>query len=159
MELTHLFNESIRTGIFPREWVIGNITPIPKEGDPLDPNNWRPVTILPLPSKLLDKAVHYQLMNYFQNQNLLDERQHGFRKDFSTATATFKIVKDFFDSYNNGDSTICAFIDYRKAFETLDHKVLLFKLRKYGLDHLAISWIESYLSTRKHRVFCNGVLG
>ena len=89
-ELTHLFNESIRTGIFPREWVIGNITPIPKEGDPLDPNNWRPVTILPLPSKLLEKAVHYQLMNYFQNQNLLDERQHGFRKDFSTATATFK---------------------------------------------------------------------
>ena len=52
VELTHLFNESIRTGIFPREWVIGNITPIPKEGDPLDPNNWRPVIILPLPSKL-----------------------------------------------------------------------------------------------------------
>ena len=53
---------------------------------------------------------------------------------------------------------MCAFIDYRKAFETLDYKVLLFKMRKYGLDLLAISWIESDLSTRKHRVFCNGVL-
>ena len=151
-------NAILQNGIFPREWVIGNITPIPKEGDSLDPNNWRPVTILPLPSKLLEKAVHYQLMNYFQNQNLLDERQHGFRKDFSTVTATFKVVKDFFNSYNNGDSTIRAFIDYRRAFETLDHKVLLFKLRKYGLDRLAISWIESYLSTRKHSFFCNGVL-
>ena len=101
VELTHLFNQSIRTGIFPREWVIGNITPIPKQGDPLDPNNWRPVTILPLPSKLLEKAVHYQLMNYFQNQNLLDERQHGFCKDFCTATVTFKVVMDLFNSYYN----------------------------------------------------------
>ena len=104
VELTYLFNESIRTGIFPREWVIGNITLILKEGDPLDPNNWRPVTILPLPSKLLEEAVHYQLMNYFQNQNLLDERQHGFRKDFGTATVTFKMVMDLFNSYNNGDT-------------------------------------------------------
>ena len=80
------------------------ITPIPKEGDPLDPNNWRPLRILPLPSKLLEKGVHYQLMNYFQNKNLLDERQHGFRKDFSTATATFKVVKDLFNSINNGDT-------------------------------------------------------
>ena len=95
--------------------------------------------------------MHYQLMNYFQNQNLLDERQHGFRKDFSTAADTFKVVKDFFNSYNNGDITICAFIEYQKAFETLHHKVLLFKLRKYGLDRLAITCIESNLSTRKHR--------
>ena len=78
-ELTHLFNESINTGIFPSTWATGYITPIPKEGDPMDPGNWRPITILPLPSKLLEKAIHTQITIFLDNNNVLDCRQHRFR--------------------------------------------------------------------------------
>ena len=115
MEITGIFNVSLNTGIFPDAWKIGNITPIPKEGNVLEANNWRPVTLLPLPSKLLEKAVHYPMSNYLSIENILSERQHGFRPGLSTATAIFKVVKDFFGNYNLGESTMCAFIDYRKA--------------------------------------------
>ena len=82
MELTSIFNVSLNTGIFPDAWKIGNITPIPKEGNMLEANNWRPVTLLPPPpppSKLLEKAVHYQMSNYLSIENILSETQHGFR--------------------------------------------------------------------------------
>ena len=80
VEFTHLLNESISQEMFPAKWAVGNITPIPKEGDQLDPGNWRPITILPLPSKIMERAVHYQLVNYFEENNYLHSRQHGFRK-------------------------------------------------------------------------------
>ena len=155
VELTHLFNESLGTGVFPEDWTLGNITPIPKEGDILEANNWRPVTILPLPSKLLEKAVHFQLSNCLSINKILSDKQHGFRPGYSTSTAIFKVVKNLFENYNNNESTICAFIDYRKAFETLDHAILLSKLSKIGLGDGAIKWMESYLNNRRHRVVCN----
>ena len=71
VELTHLFKESITQKIFPAKLAVGCITPIPKGGDHLDPGNWRPITILPIPSKLLERAIHYQLMNYFEENNYL----------------------------------------------------------------------------------------
>ena len=158
VELTSIFNVSLNTGIFPDAWKIGNITPIPKEGNVLEANNRRPVTLLPLPSKLLEKAVHYQKSNYLSNENILSERQHGLRPDLSTATAIFKVVKDFFVNYNLRESTMCAFIDYRKAYETLDHPILIRKLVKYGFEKGAVDWLSSYLTERKHRVYCNNML-
>ena len=109
VELTSIFNVSLNTCIFPDAWKIGNITPIPKEGNMLEANNWRPVTLLPLPSKLLEKAVHYQMSYYLSNENILSERQHGFRPGLSTAAAIFKVVKDFFGTYNLGEIIMCAF--------------------------------------------------
>ena len=70
VELTHLINESIRTSSFPDTWAVGSITPILKEGDPLDPGNWRPISILPLPSKLLERAIHYQIISHLDNNNI-----------------------------------------------------------------------------------------
>ena len=103
----------------------------------LEANNWRPVTLLPLPTKLLEKAVHYQKSNYLSNENILSERQHGFRPGLSTATAIFKVIK---------------------AFETLDHSILIPKLVKYGFGKGAVDWLSSYLTERKHRVYCNNML-
>ena len=79
-------------------------------------------------------------------------------KEFNTVTAIFKVVKDLFDSYNNGDCTIGALINYLKAFRTLDHKFVIYKFGKYVLNCMANSWIESHLSTRQYRVFCYSLL-
>ena len=154
-ELTHLFNESLETGIFPDAWSIGYISPIPKDGDPLDAGNWRPISILPLPSKLLEQAVHYQVTIFLENNHILDRRQHGFRSDYSTSTAIFKLVKDLFDNHDIGQSTSCIFVDYKKAFETLDHDILCKKLDMYNFSKKSVKWFRSYLSNRRHIVRTN----
>ena len=156
-ELTHIFNESIDTEIFPTAWCMGHITPIPKEGDPLDPGNWRPITILPLPSKLLEKAIHYQVSLFLERNFILDSRQHGFRPNFSTSTAIFQLVKDLFNSYDEGRCTSCIFVDYRKAFETLDHVILCQKLIDYNFSPKSVKWFRSYLVNRKHAVCTNSL--
>ena len=154
-ELTHLFNESIQMGIFPESWSIGYITPIPKEGSPLEAGNWRPISILPLPSKLLEQAIHFQLSTFLENNYILDPRQHGFRPHFSTSTSIFKLVKDLIDSYDSGLNTSCIFVDYSKAFETLDHNILCQKMRLYNFSETTVQWFHSYLSNRKHIVRTN----
>ena len=154
-ELTHLFNESIQQGVYPKAWRSGFITPIPKDGDPLDPGNWRPISILPLPSKLLEKAIHHQVTIFLDNNNVLDDRQHGFRSHFSTSTAIFKLTKEMFDCYDKGNNSSCVFVDYKKAFETLDHNILCKKLKKYNFSELSVQWFKSYLSDRLHIVQTN----
>ena len=153
VEFTHLRNESLSQGIFPLKWAIGNITPIPKEGSPLDPGNWRPITILPLPSKIMERAVHYQLVNYFEENSYFHNRQHGFREKHSTITAINQVLRHVYDAYDLGKSTSCSFTDYKKAFETLD--ILLQKLKMYGLTDHSLTWMSSYLANRRHRVTCN----
>ena len=154
-ELTHMFNESLQTGIFPDAWRTGFITPIPKDGDPLEAGNWRPISIIPLPSKLLEQAVHYQVSVFLENNHILDCRQHGFRSEYSTSTAIFKLIKDLFENYDVGQSSSCIFVDYKKAFETLDHNILCQKLQMYNFSESAVKWFRSYLSNRKHQVRTN----
>ena len=87
--LSYLLYQCIQTDIFPLECSIGYITPIPKDGDPLDAGNLRPISILPLPSKLLEKAILYQVNAFLENNLILDQRQHGFRTKYSTPRAIF----------------------------------------------------------------------
>ena len=154
VELTHIINESLDQAIFPDAWAIGTITPIPKGGDSHDPGNWRPITILPLPSKIMERAVHYQLINYFEENDYLHKNQHGFRKNCSTATAIFKLSRDLHSAYDLGYSTSCIFVDYKKAFETLRHKILMEEMHAYGLSQKSIRWLNSYLENRRHVVDC-----
>ena len=147
-ELTHLFNESIKTDIFPDSCSTGYIIHIPKEGDPLDAGKWRPISMLPLPSKLPEQAVHHQLTIFLENNQVLDHRQHGFRPEYSTSTSTFKLAKDLFENYERGLSTSCIFVDYRQAFETLDHYILCQKLSMYHFSVNSVNWFRS--SNRKH---------
>ena len=127
VELTHIINESIWTTIFPDAWAVGSITPIPKEGNSLDPGNWHPISILPLPSKLLERAVHFQISSYLDNSGLLSTHQHGFRPGKSTSMAILDLTRLLTNNYNIGKHTSCVFVDYKKAFKTLDHEILLNK--------------------------------
>ena len=157
VEFTHLLNESISQKSFPNDWALGSITPIPKDGDLSDPGNWRPITILPIPSKIMERAIHFQLINYFEENNYLHERQHGFRKSYSTLTAIHKVLRYVYEAYDLGMSTSCTFVDYKKAFETLDHDILLEKLKMYGFSDNSLGWMKSYLENRRHTVNCNNI--
>ena len=116
VELAHIINESIRTATFPDAWAVGSI------------GNWHPISILPLPSKLLERAVHFQISSYPDKSGLLSTHQHGFRPGKSTSTAILDLTRLLTNNYNIGNHTSCMFVDYKKAFETLDHKILLNKL-------------------------------
>ena len=158
VELAHIINESIRTATFPDAWAVGSITPIPKEGHySLDPGNWHPISILPLPSKLLERAVHFQISSYLDNSGLLSTHQHGFCRRKSTSTAILDLTRLLTNNYVIGNHTSCVFVDYKKAFETLDHEILLKKLVQYEFDRNAIGWMQSYFAHRRHKVNCAGV--
>ena len=157
VELTHIINESIRTATFPDSWAVGSVTPIPKEGDSLDPGNWRPITVLPLTSKLLERAVHYQIISHLNTNGYLSTHQHGFRAGKSTSTATLDLTRLLTDSYNKGKHTSYVFVDYKKAFVTLDHDILLGKLVQLDFGRNAVNWMQSYLGNRRHIVKCAGV--
>ena len=149
-ELTHLLNSSISSGKFPEEWGLAEVTPIPKAGDLSNAKNWRPISQIKLPGKLLERIIHTQLSIYFEN--ILNENQHGFRAKKSTGTAVFDVIKDLFQVWNEKGYSSCIFIDYSKAFDTIDHNILVNKLEIYGLDQNSITFMKSYLANRHQRI-------
>ena len=149
-ELTHLFNTSIEYGIFPKDWGLAEVTPIPKSGDLSNVKNWRPISQIKLPGKLLERLIHTQLSIYFEK--ILNENQHGFRTCKSTGTALFDVLRDLFQNWNERKYSSCIFIDYSKAFDTIDYIILLKKLEIYGLDIKSLNFMKSYLFNRHQRI-------
>ena len=127
-EVTYLLNESLRRSEFPSSWGYSMVTPIPKEGNHLDPRNWRPISQMPIIGRLLEKAVHTQLVYYINSIGLLHHNQHRFRTGKSTGSAIFQYTKNLFNAFDNGDITTAIYIDYKKAFDTICHEILLKKL-------------------------------
>ncbi len=156
--IRHLINRSITARQFPQIWKTGCITPLYKEGDATNPSNYRPISILPTMGKLAEKVIHTQLYTYFSNYELLSPRQAGFRKGYSTGTCLLDFVDNVFVNMDQGMTCGVLFLDLRKAFDTVDHRILLTKLRKYGLKISATKWIESYLEGRMQVTKVDGVL-
>ena len=156
--ITHLFNVSINSGCFPTEWKIATVVPIPKNGDPTDINNLRPISILPLPGKLLEKIVHNQYMTYLEQHNILDEMQGGFRKNKSTISTIVGLTDDLYTSINQGDTTSVVFIDFRKAFDSIDHQILVAKIATTGVNDLSVKWFQSYLTNRSQITVANNIV-
>ena len=152
-ELAYLFNICIKSGVFPNEWGCAEVTPIPKVGDLHQVKNWRPISQIKLPGKLLERVIHRQLSLYFED--ILDKNQHGFRSKRSTGTAIFDVLQELFNHWNDRCFTSCIFIDYSKAFDTIDHNILLEKLKIYGLDEISLKFLNSYLGNRHQRININ----
>ena len=146
--LTHLFNLSLSTGIVPSCWKKKRVTPVFKKGDSDDVNNYRPISILPITMKVFEKVVHYQVSAFLDSSNILSRSQSGFRNSYSTDTAVICVSDFILEELGKGKYVGAVLVDLKKAFDTVDHKILLKKLFCYGIRGASFSWFESYLSNR-----------
>ena len=147
-KLLVIMNKSLFIGYFPIKWRKAIIVPIPKIPIPLEIGDLRPIALTPLPGKILERFVHIQLLSHLDQYNILTEYQNGFRKKHSTIDTIFRYTTDLQINKNNKHNTISLYVDFKKAFDTVNHKLLLKKLKFYNIKDFALKWIESYLSDR-----------
>ena len=155
-QLVYLLNCSFETGIVPSAWKMATVIPLYKGGSRKDVSNFRPVSLLPLPSKIMERVVHNRIYSHLENTNLLDPNQGGFRKKHSTIGTISQLTNEIFEGMNNRIMTVACFIDMAKAFDTVNHKILCKKLYKLGINGRLIDWLENYLSGRKQCTLANG---
>jgi hypothetical protein len=155
--LTSLINKSINEAVVPSSLKIARVTPVFKKGNPKSCTNYRPISILPILSKLLEKIINSQVLDYFENYSLkiTAENQFGFRRKRGTSDAIRTLLDTFYDGLSEKKLTIGVFIDFSKAFDTIDHSLLLKKLAAYGFSTNTLNWFKSYLSNRYQQVVIN----
>ena len=156
--LAFLFNQSISSGIVPTEWKLARVTPIFKKGKRQDVNDYRPMSIIPAVAKVFERIIYDQFFKYLNDNDLLVNCQSGFRSLHSTLTFLLEASNSWSVNIDNGLINGVIFIDLKKAFDTIDHKILLRKLASYGIDHRALKWFDSYLSDRQQKCVVNGEL-
>ena len=154
-EVTFMFNLSIKKSKFPNVWKQALVVPIPKTGNLTLVKNYRPISLLPLPGKILEKLVHQQLSTYLETESLLSDKQHGFRKKHSTVHSVAQLSNYISKKMDTRTPTLVAYVDFKKAFDCVQHSVLLAKLASLGVGRSIVNWVESYLSNREQRVFAN----
>jgi hypothetical protein len=150
--LVHIVNVSFEHGIFPENWKKAVITPIPKVSIPLSPSDFRPISLLPSLSKIIEKLANIQIVAYLIEHNFLDPYQSAYKKNHSTQTALLKLCEDIYDIIDDSEVTLLVLLDFSKAFDTVNHKLLLAKLDILGFEKNTCDWILSYLSGRQQMV-------
>ena len=150
--VTHLINLSFETGEVPSEWKQAKVVPLFKSGNKDDLDNYRPISILPILSKILEKAVFHQLHSFLSENSLLSPYQSGFRANHSTQLAVTFLTDKIRGHMDKGLLTGAVFIDLKKAFDTVPHDGLLNKLYRYGIQDQPLSWFVSYLSNKTQSV-------
>ena len=146
---------SVEQGVFPSRWKQANVVPVHKKGDKRRPENYRPVSLLPLCSKVLEKVVYDCLMSHCRP--VLPLSQHGFLSNRSCVTNLTCFMSDVWGAIAEGKQTDVIYTDFSSAFTSVNHELLLYKLNKsFNVTGLAYNWLHSYLSDRKQRVVVNG---
>ena len=149
--LEKLFNRCLQEGIFPDCLKIAKIIPIYKEGPKNDPSNFRPIALLPIIGKILEKILHKRLSSFLRKENILNDNQFGFREKRSSIDAVCKLVEEIRENIHvQHKKTQCTFIDLKKAFDTVDHLILLNKCYNYGIRGQIYNLLKSYLNNRLH---------
>ena len=154
--IAHLMNQSLKTAIFPDKWALASVTPIPKAGDSSNVSNWRPISILPLPGKLLEKICTRLLIMELNANSILSPFQFGFRAGLPTSHAIFHYVKNIIDGINNKKITASIYLDFARAFDSVNYLILLDKLRDMGMSDTLRNWIKGYLANRQICTKFNG---
>ena len=147
--LCDIINLSIRSGKFPSSWKAAKVTPIFKSGSRSLPEKYSPISVIPIVSKLLEKAAQQALKDYFEQEIFLFKSQHGFRKKHSTKKASIYFCDSIRKQMDNGKLTGAAYVDLLKAFDTIR---VLQKLSTYGVKEKELEWFNSYLFNRQNYV-------
>lgn len=153
--LTKLINRCIRENIFPKSLKRAIVIPVFKKGDRNEIANYRPISLLPIFSKVFEKCIASRIMNYLESNDLLIDCQYGFRKGMSTASAILNLTNYINEAFEAGDYVSTVFCDLSKAFDCVSHGLLISKLTKYKFSSNAISLIKSYLTDRSQQVVCD----
>lgn len=153
--LTHIINISLESGIFPKTWKLALIKPIPKISYPLKESDFRPISLLCVFSKIIEKLVHRQITAYLNKHKLFDPNQSAYQANMGCTTALLKITDDILDCIDDTELAILILLDFSKAFDTVNHRLLLEKLSILGFSQNALDWFLSYLSDRYQKVVLN----
>jgi hypothetical protein len=156
--LAHIFKLSIDTGTFPDAFKSSRVVPVFKQGDARNCDNYRPIALVDSFSKILEKMIAIDLSNHLDRNNLLLKHQYGFQRGKSTEHNLVHVTNYIGSALNEGKWCIGIFLDLKKAFDTVQHDILLRKLEKFGIRGTALDWFASYLSNRSQCVDINGSL-
>ena len=154
--LTKLINKSLKDSLVPSKLKLARIVPLHKSGKKDTFNNYRPISLLSVLSKLLEKVAYIQIYDYF-NEHFLSNNQFGFRSRHETQHCILNFLKNIWEN-RDCKMHVGIFLDLRKAFDTVNHNILLRKLKFYGFDEAAVSWVRHYLTGRKQAVDLNGTV-
>jgi retron-type reverse transcriptase len=154
--LAHIVNTALTKSIFPKAWKMAYLLPVGKISRPVELHDYRPISILPCLSKVLEKITKNQILTHIDKFNLLHRFQSGFREGHSTTTALAKIIDDFSSYVANGMVSLLVLLDFSKAFDSVDHGILLDKLfKQFNFSSPSIRLLASYLTDRYQIVKLN----
>ena len=153
--LVHILNLSLLSGQVPANMKIAKVIPLFKKGDKMDVSNYRPISLLSSFSKILEKIVYVRTVTFLKLHNIFSDFQFGFREKHSTIHALLNFVDKVTQSIDKYSNLVGIFLDFSKAFDTINHEILLYKLSLYGVRGKALEWFRSYLSNRQQYVFLN----
>ena len=156
--LARIYQLSVSSGVVPCQWKLANVVPIFKKGSRSSPENYRPVSLTSVLSKLLEKLISKSLMEHLLVNNIIPKQQHGFLKGKSTATNLLESLSVWIEMQEHNVPLDVIYLDYSKAFDTVPHRRLVKKLESVGIRGKLLSWIEHFLVGRKQRVVVNGVM-
>ena len=150
--LTHIFNLSMKEGIFPEKMKIAKVIPIFKKGSTANMENYRPISLLPVFSKILERLIYIRLNKFLKKYNIIFNKQSGFREKHSTEHATAYLSSKLYNALDDRKKALCVYMDLSKAFDTINIDILIEKLHHYGIRGIANDWFKSYLKDRKQFV-------
>ena len=153
--LSLLYNSCITSSTFPDDFKRAKIIPLHKQMEKIFVDNYRPISLLNCFSKIFERLIHKQVINFLHKHALLYQYQFGFRENHSTTSALIEIIDGIKNDIDKGDFIIGTYLNLKKAFDTVNHPILFEKLEHYGIRGMPLQFFQSYLSNRKQYVFCN----
>ena len=148
--MVDLFNISFKTGVFPSVLKTAKVVSVFKKDSKLDYSNYRPISLLSNIEKILEKLMYKRLYTFLNNNNIIYNLQFGFRQQYSTSHVLINFTKNIRKALDDGNIGCGVFVDLEKAFDTVDHQILLAKLNHYEIRGVSNDWFKSYLSNRSH---------